>query len=141
MGRINKLSSIIDVIVFVATTLAIAGVFYEGMTRKWYDLVGILVVCMDYSFLLATIIHLVADRKEKRISEVQSRNAAPPIAVTVEGSLTSLSARHPSKARFEIVSSPSPKLTTAKFGHSPNAQAPILFTDAGIVTLFRFLQL
>lgn len=68
MGRINKLSSIIDVIVFVATTLAIAGVFYEGMTRKWYDLVGILVVCMDYSFLLATIIHLVADRKEKRIS-------------------------------------------------------------------------
>ena len=68
MGRINKHSSIIDVIVFVATTLAIAGVFYEGMTRKWYDLVGILVVCMDYSFLLATIIHLVADRKEKRIS-------------------------------------------------------------------------
>ncbi len=68
MGRINKLSSIIDVIVFVATTLAIAGVFYEGMTRKWYDLVGILVVCMDYSFLLATVIHLVADRKEKRIS-------------------------------------------------------------------------
>ena len=68
MGRINKLSSIIDVIVFVATTLAIAGVFYEGMTRKWYDLVGILVVCMDYSFLLATIIHLVTDRKEKRIS-------------------------------------------------------------------------
>ena len=68
MGRINKLSSIIDVIVFVATTLAIAGVFYEGMTLKWYDLVGVLVVCMDYSFLLATIIHLIADRKEKRIS-------------------------------------------------------------------------
>ena len=68
MGRINKLSSIVDVIVFVATTLAIAGVFYEGMTLKWYDLVGVLVVCMDYSFLLATIIHLIADRKEKRIS-------------------------------------------------------------------------
>ena len=68
MERLRKFTGIIDVIVFVATTLAIAGVFYEGMTRKWYDLVGILVICMDYSFLLATIIHLVAGRKEKRIS-------------------------------------------------------------------------
>ena len=57
-----------DVIVFVFTTLAIAGVFYEGMTLKWYGIVGILVVCMDYSFLLATIIHLIVDRKEKHIS-------------------------------------------------------------------------
>ena len=57
--RLQKISRIIDAIVFAATTLAIAGVFYEG---------GIFVVCMDYTFLLATIIHLIADRKEKRIS-------------------------------------------------------------------------
>lgn len=66
--RLQKISRIIDAIVFAATTLAIAGVFYEGMTLKWYGPVGIFVVCMDYTFLLATIIHLIADRKEKRIS-------------------------------------------------------------------------
>ena len=68
MERLHGFSRVIDMIVFVATTLAIAGVFYEGMTMKWYDFVGVLVVCMDYTFLLATIIHLIADRKEKRVS-------------------------------------------------------------------------
>ena len=65
MERLRKISNVIDVFVFAATTLAIAGVFYEGMTQKWYDFVGILVVCMDYSFMPATIIHLITDRKEK----------------------------------------------------------------------------
>ena len=65
MERLRKISNVIDVFVFAATTLAIAGVFYEGMTQKWYDFVGILVICMDYSFMPATIIHLITDRKEK----------------------------------------------------------------------------
>jgi hypothetical protein len=67
MGKIRKITSIIDIVVFAATTLAIAGVFYEGMTLKWYDFVGILVICMDYSFMPATILHLITDRKEKII--------------------------------------------------------------------------
>lgn len=67
MGIIRKITGIIDIVVFVATTLAIAGVFYEGMTLKWYDFVGILVICMDYSFMPATILHLITDRKEKTI--------------------------------------------------------------------------
>ncbi len=67
MGKIRRISKVIDIFVFVATTLAIAGVFYEGMTLKWYDAVGILVICMDYSFMPATIIHLVIDRKDKMI--------------------------------------------------------------------------
>ena len=67
MEKLCKISKAIDVFVFVATTLAIAGVFYEGMTLKWYDLVVILVICMDYSFMPATIIHLIVDRKKKVI--------------------------------------------------------------------------
>ena len=67
MEKLRKVSKIIDVFVFTATTLAIAGVFYEGMTLKWYDIVGILVICMDYSFMPATIIHLIVDRKGKMI--------------------------------------------------------------------------
>ena len=67
MEILRKVSKKLDVFVFIATTLAIAGVFYEGMTLKWYDIVGILVICMDYSFMPATIIHLIVDRKEKTI--------------------------------------------------------------------------
>ena len=67
MEKLCRVSKTIDIFVFIAATLAIAGVFYEGMTLKWYDLVGILVICMDYSFMPATVIHLIVDRKKKAI--------------------------------------------------------------------------
>ena len=54
-----------DIAVFVFTTIAIGGVFYEGMTLKWYDIVGIFVICMDYSFMPTTMLHLIVDRKDK----------------------------------------------------------------------------
>ena len=62
---LNKISRVLDVAVFVFTTMAIAGVFYEGMTLKWYNIVGVLVVCMDYTFMPATILHLIMDRNDK----------------------------------------------------------------------------
>ena len=65
MDKLRRISGVLDIIVFAAATFAIAGVFYEGMTLKWYDIVGILVICMDYSFIPATIIHLVTDRNNK----------------------------------------------------------------------------
>ena len=40
---LGKVSRVLDIAVFVFTTMAIAGVFYEGMTLKWYDIVGVLV--------------------------------------------------------------------------------------------------
>ena len=61
----RRIIRVMDIAVFVFTTIAIAGVFYEGMTQKWYDVVGIFVICMDYSFMPTTILHLIADRKEK----------------------------------------------------------------------------
>ena len=67
MEKLCRATRVIDLVVFTATTLAIAGVFYEGMTLKWYDLVGVLVICMDYSFMPATVIHLITDRKGKTI--------------------------------------------------------------------------
>lgn len=66
MAKLQKLTGIMDIIVFAAATLAIAGVFYEGMTLKWYGFVGVLVVCMDYSFMPATVLHLIADRSAKQ---------------------------------------------------------------------------
>ncbi len=67
MNRLQKIIPAADIIVFVCTTLAIAGVFYEGMTLKWYSFVGILVICMDYTFMPATILHLTADKKDRHI--------------------------------------------------------------------------
>ncbi|NEX00927.1 hypothetical protein SAMN04487829_0509 [Pseudobutyrivibrio sp. NOR37] len=65
MEILKRVSRFLDKIVFFFTTLAIAGVFYEGMTLKWYEVVGILVICMEYSFLPATIIHLIVDKKDE----------------------------------------------------------------------------
>lgn len=45
----------------------IAGVFYEGMEQKWFDLVGIFILFMDYSFLLSTILNIIVERKSKWI--------------------------------------------------------------------------
>lgn len=63
--KLRRFIGIADIIVFSATTLAIAGVFYEGMTLKWYDIVGVFVLCMDYSFIPVTVLHLITDRKDK----------------------------------------------------------------------------
>ena len=65
MNVLKKIIRVMDIAVFAFTTIAIGGVFYEGMTLKWYDIVGIFVICMDYSFMPATVLHLIADRKEK----------------------------------------------------------------------------
>ena len=62
---LKKIIKVMDIAVFVFTTIAIGGVFYEGMTLKWYNIVGVFVICMDYSFMPTTILHLIADRKEK----------------------------------------------------------------------------
>lgn len=53
--------------VFLATTIAIAGVFYEGMRLQWYGIVGIFISSMDFSFIPATIIHLIVDWKSKML--------------------------------------------------------------------------
>ena len=67
MANRKHILNCIDLFVFAAATLAIAAVFYEGMTLKWYGFAGIVIICMDYSFLPATIIHLITDRKEKKV--------------------------------------------------------------------------
>ena len=61
----KKISAVLNYIVFIATTIAIAGVFYEGMALKWYDIVGIFILIMDYSFLVSTLINIVVHRKTK----------------------------------------------------------------------------
>ena len=58
-GVLKKIVYFFNYFVFLAATLAIAGVFYEGMEQKWFDLVGIFILFMDYSFLLSTILNII----------------------------------------------------------------------------------
>lgn len=60
-----KLSKLLNYFVFIATTVAIAGVFYEGMAQKWFDIVGIFIIVMDISFIISTLINLFVHRKTK----------------------------------------------------------------------------
>lgn len=57
----------LDFIVFITTTLAIAGVFYEGMELKWLNIVGVFIMLMDYSFLISTAMNLWVEKKNKWI--------------------------------------------------------------------------
>ena len=55
----NKLSKVLNYFVFIFTTIAIAGVFYEGMSLEWFDIVGIFIIAMDVSFLISTLVFII----------------------------------------------------------------------------------
>lgn len=67
MNMMKKIVRVLDVFVFIAATAAMGGVFYEGMELKWFDFVGILIILMDYSFLVSTIVNLIAEHKSSWI--------------------------------------------------------------------------
>lgn len=62
-----RVSKILNCFVFIATTIAIAGVFYEGMALKWFDIVRGFILIMDVSFIISTLANLFVDRKTKWI--------------------------------------------------------------------------
>jgi len=60
-----KLINLFNTITFLSITAAIASIFYEGLTLEWYSFVTILMLVADGAFILATIIHLILNRKNK----------------------------------------------------------------------------
>ena len=58
-----KISRILNYFVFIVTTLAIAGVFYEGMALEWFDIVGVFIMAKDVSFIISTLINLFVCKK------------------------------------------------------------------------------
>lgn len=67
MEKLRKFIFGADVFLLISAVLATAGVLYEGFTLKWYSIVGIFVMCMDWSFLAVTVLHLIADKKDRHI--------------------------------------------------------------------------
>ena len=55
----NRITRIANIITFAAATAAIAGVFYEGLELQWFDIVSILILIMDISFVIATVLNLL----------------------------------------------------------------------------------
>ena len=62
-----KILNVINFIVFLFATILIASIFYEGLTLKWYDFVPIFLLGTDGFFILATILNLLLNRKNKAI--------------------------------------------------------------------------
>lgn len=63
--NMQKVSKILNCFVFIVTTIAIAGVFYEGMALEWFDIVGVFILIMDVSFIVSTLINLFVSKKTK----------------------------------------------------------------------------
>ena len=60
-----KTIRIINILVFLSITAAIASIFYEGLTLKWYSFVAILMIASDSFFMLSTVLHLIFSRHNK----------------------------------------------------------------------------
>ena len=62
-----KFINIINAIVFIFAAVLIILVFYEGMTLKWYDCVALFLIATDILFILATILNVIFNKKNKKI--------------------------------------------------------------------------
>ena len=55
----------LNAFVFLSATILVMSIFYEGATLEWYAFVPILMIITDVSFIAATILHLLINRKVK----------------------------------------------------------------------------
>ena len=61
----KKATDILNRIVFLTITIMIIGVFSEGMSLKWYTIVGVMITIVDYLIMFAAVIKLITERKTK----------------------------------------------------------------------------
>lgn len=63
----RKMIHMLNGFVFVAATLTIMGIVYEGYALKWFPVIGGLIITMDCLFMLSTIVNLIFGRASKVI--------------------------------------------------------------------------
>ena len=61
----KKLVTIINLLVFLFASMLVMSIFYEGITLEWYAFVPVLILITDFSFIIATILNLIINRKVK----------------------------------------------------------------------------
>jgi len=62
-----KMLSIIIFIVFLSASALNMSIFYEGLMLKWFDFVPVLILITDISFILATVLSLLLNKKNRVI--------------------------------------------------------------------------
>jgi len=65
--RITKILNIINFLVFLFATATVISIFYQGLTLKWYTFVPVLFISTDILFIVATILHLIFNRRVKNL--------------------------------------------------------------------------
>ncbi|MCL1947842.1 MAG: hypothetical protein FWF51_11950 [Chitinivibrionia bacterium] len=60
-----KILNVINSFVFLFATATIMSIFYEGVVLKWYAFVPVLMIVTDVSFIVATILNILFNRKIK----------------------------------------------------------------------------
>ena len=52
----SNLIKILSILTFFSATITVAGIFYEGLTLKWFSFVGVSITITDIFFLIATVV-------------------------------------------------------------------------------------
>ena len=60
-----KFINVINALVFVSITASVASIFYEGLTLQWYSFVPVIMIAADGLFIIATMVNLIFNRKNK----------------------------------------------------------------------------
>ena len=61
----NKISCFLNYWVFIMTTITIGSLIYEAYELKWFSIVGILILLMDGSFIVATLANIMVARRSR----------------------------------------------------------------------------
>ena len=62
-----KILTIVKFLVFLSASALNMSIFYEGLVLKWFDFVTVLMLITDISFILATVLNLLLNRKNRII--------------------------------------------------------------------------
>ena len=62
-----KILRIVNFLVFLSASAFNMSIFYEGLVLKWFDFVTVLMFITDVSFILATVLNLLSNRKNRII--------------------------------------------------------------------------
>jgi hypothetical protein len=65
LEKFMKILRTMNFLVFLLVSIVIISIFYEGVTLKWYPIVPILIIIADISFIVATILNIIFNRKVK----------------------------------------------------------------------------
>jgi len=62
-----RILAVVNFLVFLLALTLNISIFYEGVILKWFDFVSVLILITDISFIVATVLNLLLNRRNKII--------------------------------------------------------------------------